>query len=162
MAQARLGIVGGRLEGLVADAIEGLPVPSWSVSEGETTWEGEPPAEPSVGWAVPATPTPSPALLSRSAPLNTSSPPSGDCSTSNAFPPNCPPQTSLASSPNSITDSTSANSTTMKSQPQSASKLASQPLLTTAGALPVTQLQLGPNTPVAAFTQPNLPRPFVP
>ena len=28
-AQARLGVVGGRLEGLAADAIEGIPVPTW-------------------------------------------------------------------------------------------------------------------------------------
>jgi hypothetical protein len=36
-AQARLGVVGGRLDGLAADAIEGIPVP---------TWQAEAPAEP--------------------------------------------------------------------------------------------------------------------
>ena len=42
-AQARLGVVGGLIDGLAADAIEGLPVPVWTPA-----WESEASAEPSA------------------------------------------------------------------------------------------------------------------
>ena len=44
-AQARLGAVGGIIDGLAADAIEGIPVPAW-VPQAEPDREGEAPAEP--------------------------------------------------------------------------------------------------------------------
>jgi len=49
-AQARLGAVGGLLDGLAADAIEGIPVPAWQPN---VQREGEAPAEPPDGRGSP-------------------------------------------------------------------------------------------------------------
>src|SRR5436190_23388922 len=38
-AQARLGVVGGLIDGLAADAIEGLPVPVWTTTEAAVGWD---------------------------------------------------------------------------------------------------------------------------
>jgi hypothetical protein len=45
-AQARLGVVGGIIDGLAADAIEGIPVPAWQAHQEGEAQEGEAPAEP--------------------------------------------------------------------------------------------------------------------
>jgi hypothetical protein len=69
-AQARLGAVGGRLDGLAADAIEGLPVPVWSDTSAASQ-ESKATADP-VGWdkAASAADGPPPDLVTRVHPGN--------------------------------------------------------------------------------------------
>src|SRR5436190_21736683 len=63
-AQARLGVVGGLIDGLAADAIEGLPVPTWQApadSVGQTALSAadpDAPAEPTPKSLFPPTNAP--------------------------------------------------------------------------------------------------------
>jgi len=154
-AQARLGVVGGLIDGLAADAIEGLPVPACvnhESTEGEV-WEGEAPAEP-VGQLLPSA-----TIGHRAAPQSeicnlksgiTLPPPHGDCSPSDENPRDREPAGSNNTSINHDASATCNNSTANQNDSSDSESIASQALLTTRAPLPVTVRQLDPNQPTAA------------
>jgi hypothetical protein len=177
IAQARLGVVSGILDGLAADAIEGLPVPIYApppedkaatIGRGASSsahapddLELTPPSSSSPPYSTPTPSAPVPCSLSPS-----SFPPSEDCSPSTENPPLDrsrlpPPQTPNPTTSSTCTD-TAQHETATKAQPNTTS----HPLLTASNSLPITQLQVNPShTGLTISTHddsPHSPSPTIP